>query len=462
MELGSELRGSQGGSIPCLPRIISGAAHGCCRAVSGPGLLPGSGFGVRCQSLYLVFFSGCGKPATPAGAEFRWLLSVSGPGSYGKQRSQSCSNLLADELKGCFDPSGYLKIIYFFFNLPSPSFTRGPRQELCVGRQRNYSKSRRVDVPGGCFIAGFHSPFYFFSPSPTPLIALAPPLPTRVRCGRGTPRCRERPRWGHGDSFGPTGPRRRGGAPQTRVLFMGSVLREPGRVLFWGCLSPPGKLLTPTWAALPWRLSALEAPRASGSPLQRGCRGRPGEVFLCPQIHTGCPAARFSGMGRSTECSRGREVRVRTVSSFAAPARGLQGGQGGRAACAGLCCCPLHGLGCAHQAVGCQEGNHNLKPRPQPGAGGSWCAPCCLQPPGTHHPLGLAPALGLPLYGASWGHASTVWVHILSPKGFLWDFLGVTAVSTCEHASNPNGRVSRSTSGLAVLLKPVLGFLNMD
>lgn len=168
MELGSELRGSQGGSIPCLPRIISGAAHGCCRAVSGPGLLPGSGFGVRCQSLYLVFFSGCGKPATPAGAEFRWLLSVSGPGSYGKQRSQSCSNLLADELKGCFDPSGYLKIIYFFFNLPSPSFTRGPRQELCVGRQRNYSKSRRVDVPGGCFIAGFHSPFYFFFSFPHP------------------------------------------------------------------------------------------------------------------------------------------------------------------------------------------------------------------------------------------------------------------------------------------------------
>lgn len=295
MELGSELRGAQGGSIPCLPCVRAGAAAGKWLWGAVPVPLP-----------LFFFFSGCGKPATPAGAEFRWLLSVSGPGSYGKQRSQSCSNLLADELKGCFDPSGYLKIIFFFFfNLPSPSFTRGPRQQLCVGRQRNYSKSRRVDVPGGCFIAGFHSPFYFFSPSPTPLIALAPPLPTRVRCGRGTPRCRERPRWGHGDSVGPTGPRRRGGAPQTCVLLLGSVLRELGRVLFWGCLSPPGKCLTPTRVVLPRRLSAREAPLAPGSPLQRGCRGRPGEVFSCPQIHTGHPAAHFSGMGRSTECSRG-------------------------------------------------------------------------------------------------------------------------------------------------------------
>lgn len=98
-------------------------------------------------------------------------------------------------------------------------------------------------------------------------------------------------------------------------------------------------------------------------------------------------------------------------------------------------------------------------PRRQPWGRGSLV---CPQPPGTHHPLGLAPALGLPLYGASWGHASTVWVHNLSPKGFLWDFLGVTAVSTREHVSNPNRCVSRSTSGLAVLLKPVLGFLNAD
>lgn len=104
MELGSELRGAQGGSIPCLPCVRAGAAAGKWLWGAVPVPLP-----------LFFFFSGCGKPATPAGAEFRWLLSVSGPGSYGKQRSQSCSNLLADELKGCFDPSGYLKIIFFFF-----------------------------------------------------------------------------------------------------------------------------------------------------------------------------------------------------------------------------------------------------------------------------------------------------------------------------------------------------------
>lgn len=281
--------------------------------------------------------------------------------------------------------------------------------------------------------------FFFSFPHPTYCSRSSAPHACAVQPQDPAPQgAAARGPWGHGDSVGPAGPRRRGGAPQARVLLVGPVLREPGRVSFSGRLSPLRKCLTPAQAALPRRLSAREAPLASGSPLAAWVQGEAQGGVSCPQIHTwllGTPLPAALGWEEALAVPVGeRRRRVLSAPSLLLPT-GSEGAEEARQCVHSSAAAPLHGLGCARRAGGCREGDH--------GAGGARRAPCC--------PPGLAPAQGLPparictaLPGdvqAPCGCASSV------QRGFFGVFLGVTAISAREHVSNPKERVSRSTAG---------------